>query len=153
MPEDIECPICGSETIPWKVKQGPNAGKRFYVCEHYPECKGRVPLTRDKGKKWLQEWMPSGVYDTVLGCMFFIVLFVIVGGVTAAIAHFCFPEAGIALKVVEVFLRASMLFVLSGITAALYESAGFGRNGRFILMIVGLFGAAMLMTFYQYWLD
>lgn len=44
MPEDIRCPICGSEMIIKTAKKGPNAGRKFYVCTRYPTCKGRVAL-------------------------------------------------------------------------------------------------------------
>ena len=44
MPKDIQCPICGSETILRTVKKGPNAGRRYHVCIFYPECKGKVPI-------------------------------------------------------------------------------------------------------------
>ena len=44
MASDITCPICGSETTLRTAKKGPNAGRQFYVCIHYPECKGKVDL-------------------------------------------------------------------------------------------------------------
>jgi hypothetical protein len=40
--EIIKCPICESDTVLRTAKKGPDAGKKFYVCKHYPECKGRV---------------------------------------------------------------------------------------------------------------
>ena len=42
MASDITCPICGSETTLRTAKKSPNAGRQFYVCIHYPECKGKV---------------------------------------------------------------------------------------------------------------
>ena len=41
--EGVKCPVCGSETTIRMAKKGPNAGRRFYVCNRYPECKGKVP--------------------------------------------------------------------------------------------------------------
>lgn len=41
--EGVKCPICGSETTMRTAKEGPNTGSRFYVCNRYPECKGKVP--------------------------------------------------------------------------------------------------------------
>ena len=46
MTDDIKCPICESGTTIRPVKKGPDAGKSFYVCNRYPECKGRVPASR-----------------------------------------------------------------------------------------------------------
>ena len=43
MIKGVKCPICGSETIMRTAKEGPNTGSRFYVCNRYPECKGKVP--------------------------------------------------------------------------------------------------------------
>lgn len=43
-PEDIRCPICGSETVIRTAKRGSNAGRQFYVCARYPECKGRIAI-------------------------------------------------------------------------------------------------------------
>jgi ssDNA-binding Zn-finger/Zn-ribbon topoisomerase 1 len=45
MTDDIKCPVCGSETTLRTVKKGADTGKQFYVCNSYPECKGRVPCT------------------------------------------------------------------------------------------------------------
>jgi ssDNA-binding Zn-finger/Zn-ribbon topoisomerase 1 len=39
---DIKCPVCGSETALRTAKKGFDAGKQFYLCNHYPECKGRI---------------------------------------------------------------------------------------------------------------
>ncbi|MBA7476312.1 hypothetical protein ES707_11696 [subsurface metagenome] len=46
MPVDIRCPRCGSETVIRTAKKGPKAGHRFHVCFNYPECKGKVPVSR-----------------------------------------------------------------------------------------------------------
>ena len=42
MPYDIRCPICGSETVLRTLKKGPDAGNKFHMCLHYPDCKGKV---------------------------------------------------------------------------------------------------------------
>jgi ssDNA-binding Zn-finger/Zn-ribbon topoisomerase 1 len=44
MSEDVKCPICDSETVERTVKKGPNVGRSFHVCSHYPECKGKVEI-------------------------------------------------------------------------------------------------------------
>jgi hypothetical protein len=41
--EGVKCPICGSETTVRTAKKGPNTCCRFYVCNRYPECKGKIP--------------------------------------------------------------------------------------------------------------
>jgi hypothetical protein len=41
--EGVKCPICGSKTTILTAKKGPNTSRRFYVCNRYPECKGKVP--------------------------------------------------------------------------------------------------------------
>ncbi|MBA7676804.1 hypothetical protein ES703_85049 [subsurface metagenome] len=41
---DIRCPKCGSEMVVRPAKKGPNAGRKFYVCMYYPECKGKIPI-------------------------------------------------------------------------------------------------------------
>ena len=48
MPEDIKCPICGSETVERTAQKGPNAGQSFHVCNRYPECKWRVSIRKEK---------------------------------------------------------------------------------------------------------
>ena len=40
--KSVQCPVCGSDTILRAVKEGPNTGKKFYVCVNYPECKGKM---------------------------------------------------------------------------------------------------------------
>ena len=44
MPDDILCPICGSETVKRTAQKGPNAGRSFHVCTNYPACKGKVEI-------------------------------------------------------------------------------------------------------------
>jgi len=44
MPEDVKCPICGSETVIRTAKKGPNVGSSFHVCSLYPECKGKAEI-------------------------------------------------------------------------------------------------------------
>jgi hypothetical protein len=44
MADDIKCPACGSDTSIKTVKKGPDIGKHFYVCNRYPECKGRISI-------------------------------------------------------------------------------------------------------------
>jgi restriction system protein len=38
------CPLCGSLTVLRTAKSGKNAGKQFWGCSTYPECKGVVQL-------------------------------------------------------------------------------------------------------------
>ena len=40
--EAPRCPKCGSEMILRTAKSGPNAGKKFWGCSTYPECRGMV---------------------------------------------------------------------------------------------------------------
>lgn len=42
--DDIKCPECGSKTTIRTSTKGPNAGKKFHVCNNYPECKGKVSI-------------------------------------------------------------------------------------------------------------
>ena len=49
MPEDIKCPICGTETVERTAKKGQNIGSSFYVCNCYPECKGKVAIHEQTG--------------------------------------------------------------------------------------------------------
>lgn len=46
MTQDVRCPECGSETVVRAAKKGTNAGRRFYVCARYPDCKGKVPIEK-----------------------------------------------------------------------------------------------------------
>lgn len=48
MTENIRCPECGSDMVIRISKKGPNAGKFFHVCTHYPECRGKVPIMGEK---------------------------------------------------------------------------------------------------------
>ncbi|MCJ7807260.1 MAG: topoisomerase DNA-binding C4 zinc finger domain-containing protein, partial [Dehalococcoidia bacterium] len=54
MNEDSKCPLCGSETVVRISKKGPNAGRKFNVCDNYPSCKGRVAV--GSVEKRLKEW-------------------------------------------------------------------------------------------------
>ena len=38
----LPCSLCGSEVTLRTVINGKDVGKRFYVCNNYPECKGRI---------------------------------------------------------------------------------------------------------------
>ena len=53
MAEDLRCPQCGSKMAVRTAKKGPNAGRRFYVCTRYPDCKGKVALS-DYIPRWSQ---------------------------------------------------------------------------------------------------
>ena len=44
--DNVRCPICKLDTILRTVKKGSDAGKQFYVCVKYPECKGRVQVRK-----------------------------------------------------------------------------------------------------------
>lgn len=44
MPEDVKCPLCGSDTVVRTEKKGPNAGQRSRVCLEYPVCRSKIPL-------------------------------------------------------------------------------------------------------------
>jgi restriction system protein len=42
-PEPVRaCPKCGSEMVLREARKGPHAGKKFWGCSKYPECKGLV---------------------------------------------------------------------------------------------------------------
>jgi tetratricopeptide (TPR) repeat protein len=47
MADDIKCPMCGCPTLLRCAKKGPNAGRAFYVCTQYPDCRGRIPVVVD----------------------------------------------------------------------------------------------------------
>ena len=49
MPNIINCPECGSDTVLRKVQKGKKVGQEFYVCTRYPQCKGRVPIGEQMG--------------------------------------------------------------------------------------------------------
>ena len=67
MTSDVKCPLCGSATTLRTAKKGSNIGEQFYVCERYPECKGKVRCQtkgEDKSKskiKKMMESMPSDI--------------------------------------------------------------------------------------------
>ena len=44
MTDDIRCPKCGYPTLLRCAKKGSNAGRAFYVCTQYPDCRGRIPV-------------------------------------------------------------------------------------------------------------
>ena len=48
MTENIKCPNCDSDMVIGVSHRGPNAGKLFYVCPHYPECRGKIPIRGEK---------------------------------------------------------------------------------------------------------
>jgi ssDNA-binding Zn-finger/Zn-ribbon topoisomerase 1 len=39
-----DCPICGNLMVLPTAKSGKSAGKQFWGCSKYPECKGAVKL-------------------------------------------------------------------------------------------------------------
>ena len=60
MPEDVKCPICGSETVVRRGKKGLNACKKYHVCLYYPDCKGKVAINGQEDTKTLSD------YDKIL---------------------------------------------------------------------------------------
>jgi ssDNA-binding Zn-finger/Zn-ribbon topoisomerase 1 len=48
MTENIKCPECDSDMVIGVSHRGPNAGKLFYVCPHYPECSGKILISVEK---------------------------------------------------------------------------------------------------------
>lgn len=69
MTGDVKCPLCGSATTLRTAKKGSSAGEEFYVCERYPECKGKVKhqtLVTDKNKSKLKKMMDSMPSDVQL---------------------------------------------------------------------------------------
>jgi uncharacterized protein len=42
--DDIKCPECGAKTTIKTATKGPNAGKKFHLCNNYPECRGKVSI-------------------------------------------------------------------------------------------------------------
>jgi bifunctional DNase/RNase len=42
--DDIKCPECGGKTTIRTSTKGPNAGKKFHLCNNYPDCKGKVSI-------------------------------------------------------------------------------------------------------------
>jgi len=90
MGTNIRCPLCGSETTVRTATKGPHAGRKFYVCARYPECKGMVPVKdgqigKSKTNKarikspivsnaWLIKAIVFGVLLTIAGCFLGLVL-------------------------------------------------------------------------------
>ena len=54
---EVKCPKCGSLMKLRTAKRGPNAGRKFYGCSRYPDCKATIPVesidteTVEPGKK------------------------------------------------------------------------------------------------------
>ena len=76
MTGDIKCPICGSETTLRTAKKGTDVGRQFYVCDRYPECKGKIPVderanaihkanqaTSECQESWLRKFL--ALYDQI----------------------------------------------------------------------------------------
>jgi restriction system protein len=42
------CPKCGSNTVLRQAKRGANAGKQFWGCGHFPDCRGVVNIESNK---------------------------------------------------------------------------------------------------------
>jgi uncharacterized Zn finger protein (UPF0148 family) len=67
MTGNVKCPLCGSATSLRTAKKGANVGEEFYVCDRYPECKGKIKYQtqreeKDKSKlKRMMGNMPSDV--------------------------------------------------------------------------------------------
>jgi restriction system protein len=38
------CPKCGAEMVVRTARQGENAGRTFFGCSKYPECRGTVKI-------------------------------------------------------------------------------------------------------------
>ena len=62
MADDIKCPVCGSETTLRTAKKGPNIGTSFHVCIKYPECKGKVQITKPG---WIQKAVEEGAMHSM----------------------------------------------------------------------------------------
>ncbi|WP_115719599.1 DUF2726 domain-containing protein [Gallaecimonas mangrovi] len=45
--QEQPCPTCGAVMHQRTVSKGQHAGKTFWVCEHYPECKTVLPIKED----------------------------------------------------------------------------------------------------------
>ncbi len=41
------CPKCGANMVIRTTKRGENAGKQFYGCFNYPNCRAMVEIERD----------------------------------------------------------------------------------------------------------
>jgi ssDNA-binding Zn-finger/Zn-ribbon topoisomerase 1 len=48
MTENIRCPECDSVMVIGISQKGPNAGKFFHICTHYPECSGKILIRGEK---------------------------------------------------------------------------------------------------------
>jgi hypothetical protein len=57
--DSIKCPICGAETTLRTAKKGPAAGKQFFVCLRYPQCKGRLKYQTSLNKTGLIYHVPK----------------------------------------------------------------------------------------------
>ena len=49
--EKVICPLCGSDMVLRKARQGKYAGKKFWGCSRFPKCKGLVPYGPEDGAK------------------------------------------------------------------------------------------------------
>lgn len=67
MKDEVKCPMCGSATTIRTARKGANSGEQFYVCDRYPDCKGKVkyqPVVSGKDSARLKKimgGMPSDV--------------------------------------------------------------------------------------------
>lgn len=66
MAEEIKCPKCGSEMVVRTAKKGLNAGRKFYVCTRYPECKGEIPMTRESSSTQIVD----AVYEALVNRLY-----------------------------------------------------------------------------------
>jgi len=69
MTGDVKCPLCGSATTLRTAKKGSSAGEAFYVCDRYPECKGKVKyqaIVSEKDSSRLKKMMDSMPSDVQL---------------------------------------------------------------------------------------
>jgi len=42
---DVTCPQCGAPMVMRESKKGQNAGKQFWGCSRFPQCRGIVNIT------------------------------------------------------------------------------------------------------------
>ena len=68
MAGDIKCPRCGAATSMKTAKKGNNAGKSFYVCSRYPECKGKIAFDEYWERKIDTERQGEFNQDAVIMC-------------------------------------------------------------------------------------
>jgi restriction system protein len=40
------CPKCGSTMVLREARKGPQAGKKFYGCSKYPDCRGLISIAK-----------------------------------------------------------------------------------------------------------